>query len=77
MSARTTIKLETSNGVAVLTLNRPEVLNSINMTLIAEVRDAVKEVAADERVRALVITGAGRGFCAAPTLPRRASAAKA
>jgi 2-(1,2-epoxy-1,2-dihydrophenyl)acetyl-CoA isomerase len=68
MSARTTIKLETNDGVAVLTLNRPEVLNSINMTLIAEVREAVKEVAADERVRALVITGAGRGFCAGADL---------
>lgn len=68
MTARTSIKLETNDGVAVLTLNRPEVLNSINPTLIAEMRAAVKEVAADANARVLVITGAGRGFCAGADL---------
>ena len=68
MTDRTTIKLETKDGIALLTLNRPEVLNSINMTLIAEVRAALAEVAADGDARVLVVTGAGRGFCAGADL---------
>jgi 2-(1,2-epoxy-1,2-dihydrophenyl)acetyl-CoA isomerase len=68
MTERTTIKLETTDGIALLTLNRPEVLNSINMALIAEMRAAVAEVAADKSVRVLVITGAGRAFCAGADL---------
>ncbi|MCE9648698.1 MAG: enoyl-CoA hydratase/isomerase family protein [Parvibaculum sp.] len=68
MSARTTIKLETHDGIAMLTLNRPEVLNSINPTLIDELRAAVKEVAEDASARVLVITGAGRAFCAGADL---------
>ncbi len=68
MTDRTTIKLETKDGIALLTLNRPEVLNSINMTLIADVRAAVAEVAADDNARVLVVTGAGRGFCAGADL---------
>ncbi|MDR3498059.1 MAG: enoyl-CoA hydratase-related protein [Parvibaculum sp.] len=68
MTARETITLETTNGIALLTLNRPAVLNSINMTMIAEVRAAVAEVAADKQARVLLITGAGRGFCAGADL---------
>jgi 2-(1,2-epoxy-1,2-dihydrophenyl)acetyl-CoA isomerase len=68
MTSYTTIKLETSNGIATLTLNRPEVLNSINMTMIAEIRSAVKEVAANEDARVLMITGEGRAFCAGADL---------
>lgn len=68
MTERTTIKLETNDGVAVLTLNRPDVLNSINPKLIEEMRAAVKEVAEDESARVLVLTGAGRAFCAGADL---------
>ena len=68
MTARTTIKLETKDGIATLTLNRPEVLNSINTEMIAEIRDAVKEVAADANARLLLITGEGRAFCAGADL---------
>jgi len=68
MTTRNTIKLETSEGIALLTLNRPEVLNSINNELIAEVRAAIAEVKADPNARVLVITGAGRGFCAGTDL---------
>lgn len=68
MTVRTATKLEITDGIAVLTLNRPEVLNSINPALTAEVRSAVKEVAEDENARVLVITGAGRGFCAGADL---------
>jgi len=73
MTERTTIKLETKDGIAVLTLNRPEVLNSINTTLIADVREAVAEVAANDEARVLVITGAGRGFCAGADLAAQAA----
>ncbi len=68
MTSYTTIKLETSDGIAVLTLNRPEVLNSINMAMIAEIRSAVKAVAADESARVLMLTGEGRAFCAGADL---------
>ena len=73
MTERTTIKLETNDGVAVLTLNRPQVLNSINSALTNEVRAAVKEVAENAEARALVITGAGRGFCAGADLAEQSS----
>lgn len=62
------ILYEVKNGVALLTLNRPDVLNSINMELIAEVREAVKACAHDPAARVLLITGAGRGFCAGADL---------
>ncbi|MDE1174374.1 MAG: enoyl-CoA hydratase-related protein [Parvibaculaceae bacterium] len=65
---RETITLETKDGIALLTLNRPDVLNSINTRMIEEIHAAVLEVAGDEAARVLVITGAGRGFCAGADL---------
>src|SRR5207247_11223941 len=50
--------------VATVTLNRPDKLNAWTRTMEAEVRQAMHEAAADDNVRAIVITGAGRGFCA-------------
>jgi enoyl-CoA hydratase len=58
------IKVEKQNRIAVLTLNRPEVLNAVNMELHAELEDVFGDVARDEEVNAVVLTGAGRGFCA-------------
>jgi enoyl-CoA hydratase/carnithine racemase len=58
-----TIILERKDGVATLTLNRPEKLNAINRKMIEELKSAVFEIAKGGDVRALVITGAGRGFC--------------
>lgn len=52
------------DGVAVLRLNRPQRLNAINEAMQTELREALGEVAADAEVRAVVLTGAGRGFCA-------------
>ncbi len=63
-----TIRYELSEGIGRLTLNRPEVLNSINMEMIAEVRSAVAEFAADNDARVLLLTGEGRGFCAGADL---------
>jgi enoyl-CoA hydratase len=58
------IRLETpKEGVALLTLSRPKKLNALNATMIGEINQALDEVAADERIRVLVITGEGRGFC--------------
>jgi len=61
-------------GIARLTLNRPERLNSFNDAMHAELRDALGRVAADATVRVLLLTGAGRGFCAGQDLGDRAVA---
>jgi enoyl-CoA hydratase/carnithine racemase len=51
-------------GVAVITLNRPDRLNAINHQMVAELTETCAALGADEEVRAIVLTGAGRGFCA-------------
>ncbi|MCF8470478.1 MAG: enoyl-CoA hydratase/isomerase family protein [Parvibaculum sp.] len=63
-----TLTLETKDGIALLTLNRPDVLNSINMAFIKDMRSAVATVAEDEKASVLLITGAGRAFCAGADL---------
>ena len=55
-------------GIALLTLNRPEVLNVLNTLLMTEVTEALSHLAADDNVRALILTGRGRGFCAGADL---------
>ncbi|MBD8564480.1 2-(1,2-epoxy-1,2-dihydrophenyl)acetyl-CoA isomerase [Oxalobacteraceae sp. CFBP 8763] len=66
------IQFKTEGGVAVLTLNRPDRLNSFTRAMHLEVRDALARVQADQSVRVLVLTGAGRGFCAGQDLADRA-----
>jgi 2-(1,2-epoxy-1,2-dihydrophenyl)acetyl-CoA isomerase len=61
-------------GIATLTLNRPDKLNSFTQAMHLEVRDAFDRVRADKSVRVLVLTGAGRGFCAGQDLSDRAVA---
>jgi enoyl-CoA hydratase/carnithine racemase len=51
-------------GILWLTLNRPEKLNAINMTMFGELHDLFREARTDRSIRCIVITGAGRGFCA-------------
>ena len=63
------IQFSLSNGVAKLTLSRPERLNSFTAAMHA---DALKQVTAENGARALLITGAGRGFCAGQDLNDRA-----
>ena len=65
------IKLTIDKGIAVLTLNRPEKLNSFNAPMHLDVRNALAAIAADASVRVLVLTGAGRAFCAGQDLSDR------
>ena len=58
------IRYEVTNPVAVITLNRPEVLNAFHYPMLEEIRAAVEEATADPAVVGIVITGEGRGFCA-------------
>ena len=53
-----------SRGVVTLTLNRPEAFNALSEGLLAALQAALDRVAADERVRVVVIAAAGRAFCA-------------
>lgn len=60
-----TIRLSTdTRGVATLTLNRPEKHNSMSARMISELTDAAATLAADRRLRAVVLTGEGESFCA-------------
>lgn len=62
------------DGVACITLNRPESLNSFNTEMHAEMRKVLKAVRQDSSVRALLLTGNGRGFCAGQDLSDRSVA---
>jgi len=69
-----TVRLEVADGVATLTLARPERLNSFTVQMHAEVHDALARVRTQATARCLVLTGAGRGFCAGQDLNDRAVA---
>lgn len=62
------IQFAVAGGIARLTLNRPEKLNSFTSAMHAEIRDALARVKSDSGVRVLLLTGAGRGFCAGQNL---------
>ena len=62
-----------ADGVTTLTLNRPEKLNALNPATFKELRAHLDAVAGDDRVRCLVLTGAGRSFCAGNDLDAIAS----
>jgi 2-(1,2-epoxy-1,2-dihydrophenyl)acetyl-CoA isomerase len=59
-----TIQLELKDAIATITLNRPEKLNALNPQMRLELADAFRTIDRDEDARVLVITGAGRAFCA-------------
>ncbi|MBN9462254.1 MAG: enoyl-CoA hydratase/isomerase family protein [Burkholderiales bacterium] len=59
---------QTEHAVAAITLNRPDVLNALDDALVRALREAVERAAADEAVRAVLLTGAGRGFSAGADL---------
>lgn len=71
MSQYETIVVEKKQGVSQITLNRPEKLNSFNVQMHQELRSALDEIATDGITRAILLTGAGRGFCAGQDLADR------
>ena len=69
--AQSTVLLEVADGVATITLNRPEKLNAFNEAMHRELAQAFDRVEADAAIRAVLLTGAGRGFCAGQDLGDR------
>jgi 2-(1,2-epoxy-1,2-dihydrophenyl)acetyl-CoA isomerase len=63
-----TIQFALAGGVAEITLNRPDALNAFNDEMAAELQGALKSAERDSNVRALLLTGAGKGFCAGQDL---------
>jgi enoyl-CoA hydratase/carnithine racemase len=63
-----TITYAVDAGIATITLNRPDKLNAFNRTMMDELIAAFDAVDADDAVRAVIVTGAGRGFCAGADL---------
>ncbi|MFZ5971458.1 MAG: enoyl-CoA hydratase-related protein [Bacteroidota bacterium] len=62
------LKYEVKEGVATITLNRPEVYNALNDGITYELQDAFKAVMKDEQVRVVVLTGEGKAFCSGQDL---------
>jgi 2-(1,2-epoxy-1,2-dihydrophenyl)acetyl-CoA isomerase len=62
------IAYSTDAGVAIITLNRPDLLNAFNRPMAREVQKALADAAADSAIRAVLLTGAGRAFCAGQDL---------
>ena len=63
-----TLLYDVAGGIATVTLNRPDRLNAVNATVIRELVDAFDRADADDGVRAVIVTGAGRAFCAGADL---------
>lgn len=71
------ITAATEDGIAVVTLNRPDVLNALNQTTMNELMSALEEFERDASVRCIVITGAGRAFAAGADIKEMAGATAA
>ncbi len=70
MTAYETVLVDVADGVATITLNRPERMNAWNATLARELSTALDAADADDAVRVIVLTGAGRAFCAGADLEK-------
>ncbi len=68
MTETTSVLFETRDGVAYLTLNRPEKRNALNEQIVAELKSALRRANTDASVRCIVITGAGSDFCSGADL---------
>ena len=64
MNESVVLREVSDGGVAVLTLNRPQAMNALSRELLDTLARAIDEASADARVRVLILTGAGRAFCA-------------
>lgn len=62
------LKYQVADGVATITLNRPDVYNALNDEITYELQDALKAVAKDDAVRVVVLTGEGKAFCSGQDL---------
>ena len=58
------ITYSVEDPVATITMNRPDALNAFTTRMLAEIRHALGEAEKDDRVVGIILTGAGRGFCA-------------
>ena len=61
--ANESVLYDVSDGVATITLNRPDRLNAMDRSLLDGALTAIENASADREVRAVILTGAGRGFC--------------
>jgi enoyl-CoA hydratase/carnithine racemase len=68
---------DVSDNIATITLNRPDRLNAISAGMLASFSDAFREADADRNVRVIILTGAGKGFCAGLDLKEQGDAANA
>ncbi|MDG6079839.1 enoyl-CoA hydratase [Erythrobacter litoralis] len=70
------VKKQVDEGICTLTLNRPDVLNALDTYLMRELHKALQDVAEDEDIRCVILTGEGKGFCAGGDIRAIAKAAK-
>lgn len=76
MSSYKFLLFEKENGIATVTLNRPEVYNALNDEITFELQDAFREAAKDDSIRVVILTGQGKAFCAGQDLKASSSAGK-
>src|SRR3954453_7419242 len=69
--SRPLVRSETTDGIATITLDRPDALNALTIPMKKQLLAAFRSIARDESVRAVVLTGAGRAFCAGQDLKER------
>jgi 2-(1,2-epoxy-1,2-dihydrophenyl)acetyl-CoA isomerase len=65
------IRVEVADAIATITLDRPDALNALTGPMLADLLAAFRRIARDRAVRAVILTGAGRGFCAGQDLKER------
>ena len=65
-----TILYDVNNNILTITLNRPDKLNAFNTKMMREMIDAFDQADADDQVKAIIVTGSGRAFCAGADLSR-------
>ena len=70
------IKISKENGIATLTLNRPEKRNALHSTMVAQIKSAIEEISSYKETKALIITGEGSAFCAGADLDYLVSSQK-